>query len=58
MARHEITTITVGGRDLNAADCVCANCNKLDLNMSFDTSKEPWRAICSCGYSWSLPSVS
>lgn len=55
MKSKEINFVTVNGRNLVAAYCVCPICHALHLNMTFDTTGNPWKGTCPKGHTWDIP---
>ena len=54
MAEYKVEWIEVGGKSIPAEKAVCPVCNTLDLNTDFDTSVEPWIAMCPNDHEWEI----
>lgn len=55
MSRYEVQYAQVGDRSIPAYKLVCPGCRKFNLDTTFDTTREPWIAHCSCGHDFEVP---
>lgn len=49
---YRVGWVEIKGKSILAEKVVCPVCGTLDLNTDFDTSEEPWKAICPVGHEW------
>lgn len=50
---REITSVEIGGRDIEAEKVVCPECKTLWLDTDFDTADPVvWKATCPKGHTW------
>jgi hypothetical protein len=57
MSEYRVDWVEIKGKSIPADRVVCPICETLDLGTDFDTSQEPWRAICPQGHEWEIKTV-
>lgn len=54
MAEYKVEYAEIAGKSIPAEKLICPQCHTLDLGTDFDTSTEPWTAICPKGHEWQV----